>query len=325
MEERKTTTNLDKFEVIQDIMDEYKKLKDDYLATLKQRHDYMNEYRREYRKLVRALYDIRHSLSKTEDHSEEIEVLMKSSRITLRTHLETFEEQKENDPYSDYDKAIDSVNDALDALRTNVKANKVESIQSDLKRHRIDIRELDALKELLSASSTPEDEQISQIIRLIDYAEDDYLSSFKVYRVACENDEGARDTFDDIFNVLVQLGYDLEASIMADALPDYDEERKQRPNPEELLAVLKPVKSANLEYWSTNRRKAKAYLYNKEYADAVAYARRALLEDREYKGTESAFDRLEDAYNELSSYMYERYHELGGKPYNYHGHMDRKK
>lgn len=319
-----TTTNLDKFEAIEKMMDTYKELKEPYLAALKERKDYMNEYRREYRKLVRALNDIKTSLKKENATSEEISVLKKSARISLRKQLEALEEQKELDPYKDYDKAIDAVHDALSSLQRKDLKN-IEDIKSDLARYEVKIKEIDALVEYASYRDSSQSEQKEKVLDLIDIAESDYLSGFKAYREACENEEGVIEMFDDIFNVLAQLGYDLEASIMADALPDLEESRKKRPSPDELLEVLKPIRSNKLLYWKSNRNKARAYYYNKDFADALRYARRALLEDREHEGTKSAFDSLEDTYNELETYMNDHYHERGGTPHNYHGHLGRKK
>ncbi|WP_022654820.1 hypothetical protein [Aquaspirillum serpens] len=315
------TTNLDKFYAIQKIMEEFETLKEPYLKALQDRYEFMSEYRREYRKLVRALNDIKSSLNKDDATTEEVDILKKSARISLRKQIEGFEEAIEADPYNDYDKAIDAANEAIDNLNKRDIKN-LEEIRSDLNNHNIKVKEIDALTEYAGHSGS-QSEQKAKVLELINIAEADYLSSFKDYREACENEEGVTEMFDDIFSVLAQLGYDLEASIMADALPDLEESRKNRPDPEPLLEVLKPVKSANLEYWQTKRRKAVAYQYNMAYAKEVAYTRRALLEDREYIGTRNAFDRLYNAYEELSGYMYDRYHELGGTPYNYHGHMDR--
>lgn len=317
-------TNLDKFEEIKKMMEAYEGIKEPYLAALKERKDYMNEYRREYRKLVRALSDIKSSLNKEDATSEEINVLKKSARISLRKQLEAFEEQKELDPYKDYDKGIDAVHDALSSLQKKNLKN-IEDINSELTRYDVKIKEIDALVEYAGYNDGSQREQKEKVLSLIDIAESDYLSGFKAYREACENEEGVIEMFDDIFSVLAQLGYDLEASIMADALPDLEESRKQRPSPDELLEVLKPIRSNDLLYWKSNRTKAHSYYYNKEFADALAYARRALLEDREHAGTESAFNSLEDTYTDLKTYMEDKYHELGGKPYNYHGHMNRKK
>lgn len=317
------TTNLDKFYAIQRIMEEVEALKEPYLKALRDRYEFMSEYRREYRKLVRALNDIKSSLKKDDATAEEIEILKKSARISLRKQIEAFEEQKEADPYNDYDKRINAVYEAIDSLnKDNLKG--IEDVRSDLSRNNVQVKEIDALTEYTEDSGS-QSEQKAKVLELINIAEADYLSGFKTYREACENEEGVTEMFDDIFSVLAQLGYDLEASIMADALPDLEESRKNRPDPEPLLEVLKPVKSANLEYWQTKRRKAVAYQYNMAYAKEVAYTRRALLENREYIGTRNAFDRLYNAYEELSGYMHERYHELGGTPYNYHGHMDRVK
>lgn len=316
-------TNLDKFYAIQKIMNQVESLKEPYIKALEERHQYMSEYRKEYRKLVRALHDIRHNLDKEDKHEEEVQIIIKSARIQLRKQLEAYEEKKELDPFTDYDKTIKGLNEAIESMYEDVSLNMIENVRAELSSYKIKLKELDALVELMEVKKNGNDEQKAKIIELINIAENDYLNGFKAYREACENDEGVVDMFDDIFSVLAQLGYDVEASIMADALPDYEEERKVRPQPDDLLDVLQPIKSANLEYWQSNRRKAVAYEYNMAFAREVAYTRRALLEDREYNGTVSAFDRLQSAYDDLSDYMYDRYHELGGTPYNYHGHMDR--
>lgn len=316
-------TNLDKFYTIQSMMAEVSSLKAAYIRNLQERYEYMSEYRREYKKLVRAVNDVKHMLNKEDEKQEENEVLKKAARKKLQRYIESYEEQEELNPDIDYKKRIEALNEALNALKTHVKLSTLEEIQSDLSRIRISITEIDALIELNDKKDSALHEQKQQIKRLIDMAESDYLTTFKVYRIACEHQEGVYEVFNDVFNVLAQLGYDNEAGIMADALPDLEEPRKQRPDPTQLLEVLKPIKSAKLEYWQSNRTNSHAYEYNIAFAKEVAYARRALLEDREYIGTRNAFKRLEDAYESLESYMYERYHELGGTPYNYHGHLDR--
>lgn len=304
-------------------MTEVDSLKSAYIKDLQERYEYMSEYRREYKKLVRAVNDIKNMLNKEDEKQEENEVLKKAARKKLQRYIEAYEEQEELNPDADYKKRIEALNEALNALKTQVKLSTLEDIQSDLSRIRISITEIDALIELNDRKDSARQEQKQQIKKLIDMAESDYLTSFKVYRKACEHQEGVYEVFNDVFSVLAQLGYDNEAGIMADALPDLEEARKQRPDPTELLEVLKPIKSAKLEYWQSKRSNAHAYEYNILFAKEVAYTRRALLEDREYMGTRNAFNRLESAYKSLESYMYERYHELGGIPYNYHGHLDR--
>ncbi|MDN5191691.1 hypothetical protein QWY52_14155, partial [Staphylococcus aureus] len=86
---------------------------------------------------------------------------------------------------------------------------------------------------------------------------------------------------------------------------------------------LNPIKSAGLEYFQSRNKNSQSYDLNVAFAKEVAYTRRALLEDREYIGTRNAFSRLNTAFEELSSYMYERFHQLGGTPENYHGHENR--
>lgn len=317
------STNLDKFYAIEKIMEEFNSLQENYLKSLEERYEYMNEYRREYRSLVRAVNEVEKRLKTTENDDEEIEVLKKNARINAQRQIDSIEEQRESNPYYDPKDSVKSLNKLINALYRSVDISYLESVQKSLEKNNIDVDGLSLLIDVLESYEEQDNrEQKQKILSLIDMAKNDYLGSFKEYRNVLETGE-VGESFNDIFKVLAQLGYDEEAGLMADALPDYDDVRRERPDPQQLLEVLPPVKSADLQYWQSNRRKSEGYALNMLFAKEVAYTRRALLEDREYIGTRNAFQRLNNAYDELSAYMYERYHELGGTPYNYHGHMNR--
>lgn len=317
------STNLDKFYKIEDNMDKFNSLEGNYLDSLEERYEYMNEYRREYRSLLRAINEIEKRLGTTEKDDEVIEVLKKNTRINAQKQIESIEEQRESNPYFDPKDSEESLKRLMNALYRNVGIDYLESIQKSLEKNDIDVDGLQLLIDTLESDEEHDNrEQKQKILSLIDMAKSDYLGTFRGYRKALESGE-VGESFNDIFKVLAQLGYDEEAGLMADALPDYEDVRRERPDPQPLLEVLPPVKSADLQYWQSNRQKSEGYALNMAFADEVAYARRALLEDREYIGTKNAFKRLNNAYDELSAYMYERYHELGGTPYNYHGHMNR--
>ncbi|MGC9652508.1 hypothetical protein ACO2FJ_12575 [Staphylococcus warneri] len=95
------STNLDKFYAIERIMEEFNGLKEEYLKSLEERYEYMNEYRREYRSLVRAINEIEKRLEITQKDDEEIEILKKNARINAQRHIEIIEEQEDTDPYYD--------------------------------------------------------------------------------------------------------------------------------------------------------------------------------------------------------------------------------
>ncbi|PTU86816.1 hypothetical protein BUZ62_06560 [Staphylococcus pasteuri] len=317
------STNLDKFYAIERIMDEFNGLKEEYLKSLEERYEYMNEYRREYRSLVRAINEIEKRLEITQKDDEEIEFLKKNARINAQRHIESIEEQEDTDPYYDSKDNKKRLNELIQALYRTVDISHLESAQKSLARNGINLDGLQLLIEVLESNKDNDnEEQRRRILTLVNMVKSDYLDSFKDYRNSLETGE-VGESFNDIFKVLDQLGYDEEAELMAGALPDYEDVRRERPDPQQLLEVLPPVKSADLQYWQSNRRKSEGYALNMIFAKEVAYTRRALLEDREFIGTRNAFNRLNNAYEELSEYMYERYHELGGTPYNYHGHMDR--
>ncbi|SUM97289.1 hypothetical protein [Staphylococcus warneri] len=60
------STNLEKFYAIEKIMEEFNSLQENYLKSLEERYEYMNEYRREYRSLVRAVNEVEKRLKTTE-------------------------------------------------------------------------------------------------------------------------------------------------------------------------------------------------------------------------------------------------------------------
>ncbi|MBJ8312942.1 hypothetical protein JGZ20_13025, partial [Staphylococcus pseudintermedius] len=129
----------------------------------------------------------------------------------------------------------------------------------------------------------------------------EYISGFVRYREALEQGEDIQKEVDEVIGDLEDGGYVKETE----------------------TNLLNPIKSAGLEYFQSKNKNSYSYDLNVAFAKEVAYARRALLEDREYIGTRNAFNRLNTAFDELSSYMYERFYQLGGVPENYHGHENR--
>lgn len=174
-------------------------------------------------------------------------------------------------------------------------------------------------------SETKGKNSASHIVKMLSDAESEYLKSFKEYRESCEAGEDVLNVFERVADLLYDEGYVQEYQDLEEVLPDIDGERGERPDPQSLLDIFVPIKSSNLEYWQSNYRNSRGHELNLNFAKAIAYMRRALLEGREYRGTQNAYDRLKAAYDDLSEYMYERYHELGGTPNNYHGHEDRKR
>lgn len=318
-------TNLTKFEEIQTMMERFNELSDSYEEALHLRYEYMSEYRSEYTKLLRTVNDLKEVLYRNLNNDEEIETAADGVVKACKKRIEVFAELSQQEAYEDYKKEIEALEFALNTVKKKKDKKSIENILNELENYKVEINEIYELLELIKKNESAEEDKIKSIIMIINAAEEDYLSGFKAYRIACENKEEVFETFDDIFNLLINLGYEYEASILAKSLPDLDEERKERPDPDELLEILKPIKSAGLEYWKSNRNNAFAYDYNIAFASEVHYTRRALLEDREYIGTKNAFERLNTAYDKLKGYMEERYSQLGGTPYNHHGHLERQK
>jgi len=318
-------TNLDIFKKLEIMMQEAESEMDSYLEVLKERYDYMTTYRQEYKDLNTALYIVKKKLRKIAEEIEENENLLKQARKSVEKLKLDIDSEKEDYTDGSLDKASTDIEKVQRLLNRTIKLEDIENAQIYLSKHKLKVNEIDKLEEEYKKSEQITEANIKTLISLINANESDYLSSFKTYKEACEESEEVFEAFDDIVDVLVEWDMIEEAQELTEALPDIEETRSKRPDPEPLLAILLPMKSNGLEYWKSNYRNSYAHDHNIKLANEIAYARRALLEKREYKGTKNAFDRVKAAYNNLSEYMYSRYHELGGTPNNYHGHEDRKR
>lgn len=316
-------TNLDKFKEIEKNMEQFQLLKEEYLKSLLARHEYMNEYRSEYRRLINTVQTIKKSLHNKIEKIEEYKVLIKVVKKQIEARIEYLREEEAKSLYEDYNCQIKALKEYINMLYVGVERDYLIDMQNYLIKEQVKSAELQILIDDYS-SDQENKRDIESLLGLIKSAQNEYLSSFKIYRKACEESEDVYESFNDIFDVLIEFGYDSESDELSEALPDIEETRKLRPDPQPLLDIIKPVKSAGLEYFQSKNRNSNAYDYNIIFARETAYTRRALLEDREYIGTRNAFERLEKAFNDLSEYMYERYYQLGGTPINFHGHDDRK-
>ncbi|MFD3245079.1 hypothetical protein ACE3L8_12335 [Staphylococcus simulans] len=311
-------TNLDIWYKIEKMMSDAEGHMSSYLNVLSERHEYMTLYRKEYRKLNDAVSRVKNTVLKEMNNNLEQQNAIKKIRSKINKRIEVIEEEYNTEENSD--NVIKDLQRVLDILEIkNIKEGDLEEVQTILKKVNIDIKDLNDL----SLTKTVNNSSLEQLLALIKAAESDYLNSFKEYKRACEHSDEVFDAFDDIVGVLLEYRFADEANNLINALPDIEDSRKKRPDPEPLLEILVPIKSSGLEYWKSTYRNSYAHDYNIAFAKEIAYVRRALLEEREFRGTQSAFNRLNDAYADLRNYMYSRYHELGGTPYNYHGHLDR--
>lgn len=316
-------TNLDKFKEIETLMLEYQGYKDDYLKSLLDRHEYMNQYRSEYRKLIKSVQGVQGKLNKRKEITEEYSVLLKVVRSQIQAQIERLEEEDNNSLYEDYSKRIEALKEHKSNIYSKPHYDYLEDAQRTLIKEQVNSSELQLLLDNYKDVQGGNNE-IDELLKLIKTAQQEYLSSFKVYRKACEESEEVYESFNDIFEVLLEMGFDDESLEISEALPDIEDQRKERPDPQPLLNALQPIKSAGLEYFQSKNKNSHAHDFNVAFAREIAYTRRALLEDREYIGTRNAFERLENSFDDLSEYMYERYYQLGGVPVNFHGHDDRK-
>lgn len=318
-------SNLDKFIAIESMMDEAEGLKEPYLEALEERYDYMNVLRREYSNLSHTIGRIQQKLEKASDGlevDEDVRVVTKQAIERIDEHIEALEEDNQ---YGDNKGSISRLKHARGQLEGNIDVESIETVWRLLKVMRIEVEEVDVLMELAEATGSGGQDTTQSIINDIERVRSEYTGSFVMYRQALEDGEDVQQEVERIIAGLEDAGYSKEADILTDAKPDISEERGLRPNPEPLLDLLNPIKSAGLEYFQSNNKRSESYTLNEAFAKEVAYTRRALLEDREYIGTRNAFNRLETAFSDLSTYMYDRFYQLGGTPENYHGHDDRKK
>lgn len=317
------TTNLDKFLTIEQMMNEAQGLMEPYLSSLEARYEYMNVLRQEYSNLSHALGKVQQRVLKQGDKLDidaDVKNVAKSARDRIDEHIEAIEEDLDDD---DSQPSVNQLKRAREKLEGDLNEDSIGEAWRLLKVRKIEIEELNVLMDLIDAMEDGQQDTAQSIVKKIDRLRSDYTSGFVRYREALEQGEDVQKEVDEVIADLEDGGYAKEVEILTDARPSIAEERGLRPDPQPLLDLLNPIKSAGLEYFQSRNKNSQSYDLNVAFAKEVAYTRRALLEDREYIGTRNAFSRLNTAFEELSSYMYERFHQLGGTPENYHGHENR--
>lgn len=320
-------SNLDKFREIEKMMDQFLILESDYLNKLQERYDYMSEYRAEYNKLKRSVISAKSDLESKETikiSSDEKNSLIEMIKRKLHKQIERYMESEEYEMSIKSKQTINVLNDALNTLRKGVTNKRLEHMNEELIDINVFIVEIENLIVAISKENVSR-KNIKEAINLLEVAYSEYLSTFREYRLACENRDGIVETFEDIHKVLTGLGFESEATRLRKALPDYNDQKRMRPNADELLEIIKPFKSNDLVYWQSNNNNSGAYGYNKQLSKSISKTRATLLRNAEYKGTEKAFKELKTDYFNLKSYMEEKYYQLGGTPNNFHGHDKRKK
>ncbi|HDJ6675912.1 TPA: hypothetical protein PQ873_002812 [Staphylococcus aureus] len=317
------TTNLDKFLTIEQMMNEAQGLMEPYLSSLEARYEYMNVLRQEYSNLSHALGKVQQRVLKQGDKLDidaDVKNVAKSARDRIDEHIEAIEEDLDDD---DSQPSVNQLKRARENLEGDLNEDSIGEAWRLLKVRKIEIEELNVLMDLIDAMEDGQQDTAESIVKKIDRLRSDYTSGFVRYREALEQGEDVQKEVDEVIADLEDGGYAKEVEILTDVRPSIAEERGLRPDPQPLLDLLNPIKSAGLEYFQSRNKNSQSYDLNVAFAKEVAYTRRALLEDREYIGTRNAFSRLNTAFEELSSYMYERFHQLGGTPENYHGHENR--
>lgn len=318
-------SNVDKFEEIEDMMTEAKELMEPYKESLKERYDYMKVLRKEYSNLTHALGRIEQQIEREAEEievDEDVKVVSHNALERIDEHIEAIEEDNK---YGEDNNALDELKRAREQLGDKIDADSISNVYRTLNKMGITVEEINVLMDVVEATRSENKDAAQNIIRRIERVRIEYISSFVDYRESLEQGEDVGVEIQDVISSLEDAGFTRYADELTDAKPDLLEERGKRPNPQPLLDVLRPIRSAGLKYFQSNNKNSDSHDLNVAFADEVRNTRRALLEGREYIGTENAFESLLAAYSDLSTYMYARYHQLGGEPVNYHGHDDRKK
>ncbi|WP_215392875.1 hypothetical protein [Staphylococcus aureus] len=317
-----TKTNLDKFLVIEKMMEEAQDLMETYLDALRDRYEYMIVLRKEYTGLSSTLAKVQQRVIKQGDKleiDEDVKNVAQSARERIDEHIEALEEDsdEENEP------TIRQLRLAREKLEDKLTEDSIGEAWRILKIRRIKVEELNVLMDLIDALESGQQETSESIVQKIERLRSEYTSGFVRYREALEQGENVQKEVDDIIADLEDGGYTKESEMLLEARPSIVEDRVKRPDPQPLLDLLTPIKSAGLEYFQSGNKNSHSYDLSAVFAKELAYVRRALLENREFIGTNNAFIRINRAFEELSGYMYERFYQLGGLPENYHGHDNR--
>ncbi|MBF2780148.1 hypothetical protein IOR54_13815, partial [Staphylococcus saprophyticus] len=174
-------TNLDKFYKIEDMMDKAETEVDSYIEKLKDRNEYINEYRREFMSLKSTVGRIKRELDMSKEaFTEDQHILFKSGLVKLGKEIKRLEEERQYDADNNYSSAIKKLGNAYDDLAENPNIDTIESYIGVLSNQGVNIEEFTFL-----VSETKGEKSASHIVKMLSDAESEYLKSFKEYRESC--------------------------------------------------------------------------------------------------------------------------------------------
>src|SRR5699024_9161605 len=135
-------------------------------------------------------------------------------------------------------KASEDIGKVLNLLNGTIKFEEIENAQIYLSKHNLNVNEIDKLEEEYKQSEQITESNIKTLISLINANERDYLANYKTYREARKENEEEFEAFDDKENIMVEWEMMEEAQKLTEALPDIEETKSKKPEPEPLIAIL---------------------------------------------------------------------------------------
>ncbi|HHD1124082.1 TPA: hypothetical protein ACN1ZG_002277, partial [Staphylococcus aureus] len=252
------TTNLDKFLVIEEMMSEAQGLMETYLDALHERYEYMIVLRKEYTHLSSTLAKVQQRVIKQGDKleiDEDVKNVAQSARERIDEHIEALEEEygEDNQP------SIKQLKLAREQLEGKLDEDSIGEAWRLLKVRRIKVEELNVLMDLVDAMESGQQETSESIVQKIEKLRSEYTSGFVRYREALERGEDVQREVDDVIANLEDGSYIKESEMLLEARPSIVEERVKRPDPQPLLDLLTPIKSAGLEYFQSRNKNSHSY------------------------------------------------------------------
>lgn len=175
-------SNLDKFLVIEQMMNEAQGLMEPYLSSLEQRYEYMNVLRKEYSNLSHTLGKIQQCIIKQGDKLEvdaDVKNVAQSARDRIDEHIEAIEEDKAD---GDNQPSVKQLKRAKEKLDGELDEDSIGEAWRLLKVRKIEIEELNVLMDLIDAMEDGKQDKSESIVKKIEKLRSDYTSGFVRYR-----------------------------------------------------------------------------------------------------------------------------------------------
>ncbi|EFO69857.1 hypothetical protein ABVC40_00345 [Lactobacillus iners] len=286
-----------------------------YLEQLKTRYEWSTDARKQFYQGRRAINDVKHELSI---------IGRKRAREAIRyenyiSKLKS-EASRLNDKHQDLYAKEDPYLSELSLINSYIDKSYIDSVNSYLQNNLriLGVKNIQGILEIIREIGIPNLESVSAINKNTGYLDAIIESEMCGYKLFFMSDN--LNSFETDISIVAENLVNIELDEYADRLNEIKtslviRQEPARPISDKLEAYIDELRSKNVVLDSGYT----APEFTLPVYNSAKYLKRALREDREYKGTENALNRFLGTVDLLDMYYHTFYVQGGGTPRNYHG------